>query len=153
MLDPGVYRAPLRSRRDEVDHDLAVERALALGLCGLGGRLSSVPRGLADALTETETAYGERVARRLERFAAVPDAAQVWTWSPAGPFHRGWLTGPWSYDGSGAAAALDLVHVRPCDWDPEPWDEHRLPAAVAHAFRRGGRNFQRIRAATYQPPR
>ncbi|GEP32335.1 hypothetical protein NSZ01_01030 [Nocardioides szechwanensis] len=97
-------------------------------------------------------AYGERVARRLQRFAAVPDGAQVWTRVPAGPFHRGWLTGPWSYDGSSEAASLDLVNVRPCAWDPEPWDEHLLPAAVAHAFRRGGRNFQQIRAATYHPP-
>jgi hypothetical protein len=152
LSGPGVYRAPLRSRRDDVDHDLAVERALALGLCGIGGRLDPAPRSLEEALAETSSAYGERVARRLERFAAVPDGAQVWTRVPAGPFHRGWLTGPWQYDGSGAAAALDLVHVRPCAWDPEPWDGHRLPAAVAHTFRRGGRNFQRIRAATYQPP-
>ena len=151
MDDPGVYRAPLRSRRDDVDHALAVERALSHGVCGLGGRLDRAPRTLLEALAAADAAYGERAARRLERFAAVPDGAQVWTRTPGGPFHRGWLTGPWSYDGSGTAAALDLVHVRPCDWDPEPWDEHRLPAAVAHTFRRGGRNFQRIRAAAHQP--
>ncbi|WP_134739313.1 GAF domain-containing protein [Nocardioides sp. 503] len=151
MDDPGVYRAPLRSRRDDVDHEAAVERALSRGLCGVGGVLPRPPQALAEALAETEELHGDRVARRLERFAAVPDGAQVWTRTPGGPFHRGWLTGPWSYDGSSAAATLDLAHVRPCDWDPEPWDEHRLPAAVAHTFRRGGRNFQRIRAAAYQP--
>jgi hypothetical protein len=151
MDDPGVYRAPLRSRRDDVDHDAAVERALSRGLCGVGGALPRPPRSLAEALAETEELHGDRMARRLERFAAVPDGAQVWTRTPGGPFHRGWLTGPWSYDGSSAAATLDLVHVRPCDWDLEPWDEHRLPAAVAHTFRRGGRNFQRVRAAAYQP--
>lgn len=150
--DLAVYRAPMRSRLDAVDHDLAVARALRLGVCGLGGRLGSTPRDLAEALTATEAAYGVRAARRLERFAAVPDGSQVWTRVPDGQFHRGWLTGPWSYDGSGAAAAVDLVHVRPCAWDPEPWDEHALPAPVAHTFRRGGRNFQRIRAAAYQPP-
>lgn len=153
MADPGVYRAPLRSRRDDVDHGLAVERALTRGLCGLGGRLDRPPRTLEEALSATDAAYGERAARRLERFAAVPDGAQVWTREPAGAFHRGWLTGPWSYDASGDAAALDLVHVRPCDWDPQPWEEHRLPAAVAHTFRRGGRNLQRIRAAAYQARR
>ncbi|MCD4535397.1 GAF domain-containing protein [Nocardioides sp. cx-169] len=152
MQDPGVFRAPLRSRRDDVDHALAVDHALTLGICGVGGVLGQRPATLADALVAVDAAYGERVARRLERFAAAPDEAQVWTRRPAGPFHRGWLTGPWSYDVRPAAATLDLPHVRPCDWDPEPWEEHRVPASVAHTFRRGGRNFQRIRAATYQPP-
>ena len=79
----------MRSRLDSVDATLAVERALDLGVVGVGGRLSSPPRDLADAVARVSDEHDERVARRLERFAAVPDGAEVWTRDPAGLFHRG----------------------------------------------------------------
>lgn len=140
--DVGVYRAPMRSRLDEVDVTATLERALTLGLCGVGGRLAGRPRDLADAVRQVDAAWGERVARRLERFAAVPDDAQVWTRDPDGGFHHARLVGPWHYDEDPLAWAADLVHVRPCRWRPaEP------PAAVLDAFARGGRNFQRVRDA------
>ena len=132
----------MRSRLDDVDPELAVGRALGLGLCGIGGRLSAPPRGLADALRQVDAAWGERAARRLERFAGVPDGAVVWTRDTDGGFHRGVLTGEWRYDADPRAVAADLVHVRPCAWqraDP--------PSAVLESFSRGGRNFQRIRRA------
>lgn len=142
-----IYRAPLRSRRDDVDPDLALNRALALGLVGMGGRLSRTPRDLADALTMLSVEHDERVARRVERFAAVPGGAQVWTRDGDGRYRRGHLAGPWRYDPDPAALAADLVHVRDADWDAESLDEHRTPAAVVATFARGGRNFQRIHAA------
>jgi len=141
------YRAPMRSRIDEVDAGLAVERALELGLVGVGGRLSTPPRDAADAIARVSDEHDDRVARRLERFIAVPDGAEVWTRDPAMLFHRGVVTGPWRYDADPAAYAVDLAHVRPCAWDEDALAEHELPAAVAATFRRGGRNFQRIRAA------
>ena len=141
------YRAPMRSRIDEVDAALAVERALELGLVGVGGRLSTPPRDAADAVARVSDEHDERVARRLERFIAVPDGVEVWTRDPAALFHRGVVTGPWRYDADPAAYAVDLTHVRPCVWEPDALAEHELPAAVAATFRRGGRNFQRIRAA------
>lgn len=49
-----VYRAPMRSRHDDVDPGLAVERALASGVCGVGGRLSTPPSTLAEALARTD---------------------------------------------------------------------------------------------------
>lgn len=132
----------MRSRLDEVDAGATVERALDLDVCGVGGRLQRAPRTLADAVREVDAAWGERVARRLERFAAVPDGAQVWTRDAAGGFHHGALEGPWRFDPDPGAWALDLVHVRPCRWEPaDP------PAAVLAAFGRGGRNFQRVRDA------
>jgi hypothetical protein len=135
----------MRSRRPDVVPGLAVDRALVLGLCGVGGRLSVPPRDLADALARTEQEYDARTARRLERFLAVPEGATVWTRDEDGMFRRGILTGPWHYDDGAAAREADLVHVRACTWDgPRP--EHEVPAAVAATFRRGGRNFQRIRA-------
>jgi len=136
----------MRSRLDTVDAGLAVERALDLGLVGVGGRLSSPPRDRADAVARVSDEHDDRVARRLERFIAVADGAEVWTRDPAGLFHRGVLTGPWHYDTDPAAYDTDLTHVRPCRWDGEALAEHQVPAAVAASFRRGGRNFQRIRA-------
>jgi hypothetical protein len=114
------------------------------GLCGVGGRLSRAPDTLADAVVGTERTYGERAARRLERFAAVADGAQVWTRDERGHHHTGLLAGPWWYDDSPGAAAADLVHVRRCDWTEVPDDE--VPDAVLATFARGGRNFQRITA-------
>jgi hypothetical protein len=55
------------------------------------------------------------------------------------------VTGPWRYDATSAAYDADLVHVRPCTWDTHALAEHQVPGAVAATFRRGGRNFQRIR--------
>ena len=140
------YRAPMRSRLDSVDVTGAVERALDLALVGVGGRLSAPPVDLADALARVSDEHDERVALRLERFAAVADGAEMWTRDPAGLFHRGELAGAWRYDADPAAYDADLTHVRPCTWDPAALAEHEVPAAVAVSFRRGGRNFQRITA-------
>lgn len=136
-----TYRAPMRSRLDEVAPHAGVERGLRLGLCGIGGRLDPPPHDWAEALARTEASYGERAAARLGRFAAVPDGETVWTRDAAGHFHRGMLRGPWRYDASAPAHAADLVHVRACGWvEDEP------PPAVLATFARGGRNFQRIHA-------
>lgn len=123
-----TYRAPMHSRLDDVDRWAAVERALALGVVGMGGRDG-----------------GERTAARLERFRAAAVGAEVWTRDETGMFHRGMITGPYRFDATAAALEVDLQHVRDCSWDPEPLPEHRVPAPVAATFRRGGRNFQRIR--------
>lgn len=120
-----AYRAPMRSRRDDVDPALAVGRALELGLCGMGA------------------VRNERDQRRVERFADVPDESFVWTRSDAG-FHLGRLTGAAREDRSNEAVTADLVHVRPCEWLPEPVDPVLVPEQVRYAFSRGGRNFQRI---------
>jgi hypothetical protein len=119
-----VYRAPLRSRRDDVDHAAAVDRALRLRLVGMG------------------EATDERAERRLERLVAAPLGAFVWTRHPLGGVHVGRITGPWRRDGDGAP--VDLVNVRDCDWAVEPVDAALVPAAVAQTFGRGGRNFQQI---------
>ncbi|MEV6287086.1 GAF domain-containing protein [Kribbella sp. NPDC051770] len=132
----------MRSRRDDVPEGLAVDRALTLGLCGIGGILQPPPATLDDAVARLSTAYDERTARRLQRFAEVPEGATVWTREPDGLYHLGHLTGPWKYDASPEAEAADLVHVRSCVWTPAP----DVPAAVEYAFSRGGRNFQRIRS-------
>lgn len=120
-----VYRAPMRSRSDDVDPQLAVERALSLGLCGFGDR-----------------GHGSQLARRAERFAEVPDGSFVWTRDSDGLYWLGRIDGPYFYDDGGAD--VDLVHVRPCRWQDAPVIESVCPAAVVATFGRGGRNFQQI---------
>lgn len=126
MTSTPVYRAPMRSRSDEIDHGAAVERALDLGLVGVG-RLGA----------EHEQ---DRLVRRLERFAEVPAGAFVWTVDADGQPHLGRITGALRQDPDGRA--LDLVDVRPCEWRTAP----SVPAGVAQTFARGGRNFQQVHA-------
>jgi hypothetical protein len=122
-----VYRAPMRSRRDDVDVAATIERALALGLCGFGG-----PREPTD----------ERLVRRIERFRDVDDGSFVWTRDPDGLYWLGRITGPYFCDADEQAVAVDLVHVRECNWLAQPFREPDVPAAVVATFARGGRNFQ-----------
>lgn len=133
VMTVAVYRAPMRSRRDDVDWGAAVERALAKGLCGFGG-----PKKPSD----------EHLSRRVERFRDVEDGSFVWTRDADGLYWLGRIQGPYYYDADDDAAAVDLVHVRECRWRPEPLLEPQVPAAVVATFRRGGRNFQQTHDAT-----
>lgn len=146
-----VYRAPMRSRDDAVAAGLAVDRALREGVCGVGGRIDGRPASLAAALEAVDARHGERMARRLERFSAVPDGAFVWTRDLDGLFWLGRLRGPWRYDDSPEALACDLVHVRPCEWLSGPVEERLVPGGVRHSFARGGRNWQRVHADGVSP--
>lgn len=119
-----VYRAPMRSRRDDVDDGAAVDRALRLGLVGMG------------------QATDERSKRRLERFVAAPEGSFVWTRDVDGATFVGRIAGPWRRDDDGGT--VDLVDVRDCDWITAPVDPALVPAAVAQTFARGGRNWQQI---------
>jgi hypothetical protein len=132
----------MRSRLDDVPPWGGVLRALERDLCGIGGRLPRPPEDLDEAVVRTEQMYGERAAARLRRWSQVSVGAAVWTRDDRGEMHRGILTGPWRYDASAAAHAVDLVHVRSCTWHRVAPDD--VPAAVQETFRRGGRNFQRI---------
>jgi hypothetical protein len=129
----AVYRAPMRSRRDDVDLRATIERALARGLCGFGG--AKMPSD-------------ERVARRIERFRDVENGSFVWTRDAEGLYWLGRINGPYFFDADKVAAAVDLVHVRPTSWLSAPLLEQKVPAAVVATFRRGGRNFQQTHDAT-----
>lgn len=128
----AVYRAPMRSRDDEVDVGRTIERARRLGVCGFG------ERGVD----------GERLTRRIARFAEIADGALVWTRDPDGLFWLGRIEGPYRRDNTRAATAVDLVHVRACRWLPDPFVEPQVPSAVLATYRRGGRNFQQTHDPT-----
>lgn len=145
-----MFRAPMRSRDDDVPAGNAADRAIEHGLCGVGGRLDPPPTSFLDALIRTDIAYGERAARRLERFAGAPDDSFVWT-RVGDLFRLGRVAGEWRYDASTDAYAADLVHVRRCVWADAPIPTDAVPASVHVAFARGGRNWQRIRDAEALP--
>lgn len=146
-----VYRAPMRSRRSDAEPGAAVERALRLGLCGMGGVLAKGPSNTADALAALRSQYDERFAARVQRFAAAEDGSLVWTRDIDGLFWLGQLEGPWRYDGAAEATRVDLVHVRPCRWLDAPTAQQQVPAGVLAAFARGGKNWQRIHAPGVYP--
>lgn len=144
MSEMPVYRAPMRSRDDAVPRGVGPERALELGICGIGGRLEPAPGSLAEALVAADAQSGIRLAWRIERFAKAPIGAFVWTRDVDGLTYLGRIAGPWAYDAGEEAAAADLVHVRRCEWLAEPIDPADVPAGVQATFTRNGRNWQRI---------
>lgn len=143
MTEPPVYRAPMRSRVPAIPAGPAVERALAEGLVGLGGVLDPAPSTVVEAAAAAAEQHDERLGARIERFAEAPDGAFVWTRDADGLPWLGRLAGPWRYDASPDAAAVDLVHVRPCTWLGAPAAEAEVPPAVRATFARGGMNWQR----------
>ncbi|HEX5253201.1 MAG TPA: GAF domain-containing protein [Mycobacterium sp.] len=126
-----VYRAPMRSRNDAVEPQAAIDRARRIGVCGFGPSVSG-------------PAEQERLDRRVARFAELDEGSFVWTRDTHGWFWLGRISGPYFYDADETAAAVDLVHVRPCEWVSMPVLEQHVPVAVVATFRRGGRNFQEI---------
>lgn len=143
---PALYRAPMRSRDARIPDDgAAVERALSTGVVGLGGALPTAPTSAEAAVSMLAANSAERDARRLQRFVDSADGALVVTRDARGRVYLGRLDGPYRYDGSEEASAVDLVHVRPCRWLPEPLDDADVPAAVHETFARGGLNWQRVR--------
>lgn len=123
----AVYRAPMRSRRDDIDCAATLERAIATGVVGFGDDRP------------------DRLDRRVARFADVADGSFVWTREAPGVYRLGRIGGPYRVDEAGTD--VDLMHVRPCTWS-RPVPEHRVPAAVLATFARGGRNFQQTHDAT-----
>ena len=107
----------MRSRRDDIDLQPTIDRALAMGLVGFGE---------ADA--------DDRLARRIARFADVADGAFVWTRDADGLYWLGRIDGPLRRDDDGVA--VDLVHVRPCRWIADPVLEPDVPVAVLATFGR-----------------
>jgi hypothetical protein len=90
---------------------------------------------------------GERDARRLHRFALVPEGAFVWTRDGGGAYRLGRISGDLRAVRSAQAARLGITHVRPARWLDQGFAEAEVPAAVARTFARGGRNFQRTHDA------
>ncbi len=117
----AVYRAPMRSCNDAVESQPTIDRAHRLGLCGFGQFVNS-------------PAEKEQLDRRVARFADVDDGSFVWTRDTDGWFWLGRISGPYYYDADESAAAVDLVHIRPCEWLPTSVLEQDVPVPVTATF-------------------
>ena len=130
------------------DRDAAPGAGAAFGLrhgvVGIGDALAARPATIGEAIEAAAAQHGEKAARMLRGFAGVPDGAFVWTRAADDGYRLGQIAGPWRYDDSAAASAVGIHHVRPTTWLDRPIGDDAVPAAVAHTFARGGRNFQRI---------
>ena len=116
------------------------------GVVGTGDELERRPATVGAAVAAAAQRHGEKAARMLSRFAGLPDGTFVWTLTDAG-FRLGRIAGPWRYEESPAAREVGIHHVRPAEWIERPFGADEVPAAVAAAFSRGGRNLQRTRDA------
>ncbi|MDO9355104.1 MAG: hypothetical protein Q7T55_15500 [Solirubrobacteraceae bacterium] len=130
--------------RDDVKVGAGADFGLEHGLVGIGDALPSAPRGLDEAVRLAGDLHGDKAARMLERFAALPDGTFVWTLAPDGTFRLGRLAGPWHYDDGPRAREVGIHHVRRTTWIDRPFGEGEVPAEVEATFGRGGRNLQRI---------
>ena len=118
----AVYRAPMRSRNDAVEPEATIDRARRHGLCGFGQLVS-------------QSAEQARLDRRVTRFAELDNGSFVWTRDTDGLFWLGRISGPYFYDADETAAAVDLVHVRPCEWLPprQSWNRMCQPPSLPHS--------------------
>lgn len=139
-----VFRAPMRARTLDLPAGAGAEHGLAHDLVGIGDALPRRPRSLEAAVEAAAREHGEKAGRLLERFAAAPDGAFVWTRDRQGAFHLGRLDGPWRYADDAPARETGIHHVRPARWLDRPFFDDDVPAGIAATFARGGRNFQRV---------
>jgi hypothetical protein len=137
----------MRARHRDAPAGAGAAHGLRHGLVGTGDALDPPPQTLEEAIDAARRTRGEKAARMLERFAALPDGVFVWTRDPDGMYHLGRIAGPWRYDDSAAARAVGIHHVRPARWLDRPFGPDEVPAAVAATFARGGRNLQRTHDA------
>ena len=120
MDEVDVRGAAHEGERDDVDPQATRERAYALSLCGFGG-----------------DDRDERVARRVDRFAAAATGSFVWTRDADGTYRLGRTRGPYRYDADpeavlpGAGPVADLLTA--VGDDTERVDEPRLFAEPARA--------------------
>jgi hypothetical protein len=119
-MDP-VFRAPMRARAHDAPPGAGAEYGLAHAVVGIG----------------------DTAETRVDRLAAAPDGAFVWTRDSEGAYWLGRIAGPVREADPETRDAVGLTHLRGADWLDRPFGEHEVPAGVAATFARGGRNFQR----------
>lgn len=143
-MDP-VFRAPMRSRSVDTGEFEGALHGVRDSLVGIGEPLPAVPGDLSEAVLMSVSEHGEKSARMLTRFAELPDGAFVWTMTGTDEYRLGRIAGPWRYDDSEDARRTGIHQARPVHWHPDAFHGFEIPPAVGATFRRGGRNFQRIR--------
>lgn len=148
--DPGdIWRLPLRSGKEGVDHQAQVDHCLKHRIAALGWGLESPrPRSQAEVLRRVEEApwngWGRRARRTIERFISAWDGDLVWTMHTDGTYRLGELRGHWRYDASAAAREVDCHQVRDARWAKKRLLASEVPGSVVRSFSGRGSSFSRI---------
>ena len=135
----------MRARSVDADRFEGARLGISRSVTGMGEPLEEVPSDLEHAVFETERQHGGKSARMLKRFAELGPGQFIWTSTGEDEFRLGRITGPWRYEDSEVFQGTGICNVRSVRWAPVVFDPLSVPDAVAYTFRRGGRNFQRIR--------
>jgi hypothetical protein len=133
----------MRARDRDLPPGAGADHGVRHGIVGIGDGLSVKPSMLSDAVAAATHEHGEKAGRMLARFAELAEGSFIWTRTSDGCYRLGRIAGPWRYDDSAAARGVGIHHVRPAQWLRRGYSEAEVPAAVAGAFARGGRNLQR----------
>lgn len=145
-LPPTLYRVPMRSRKDGVDHEEQVEWALEHGIVAIGwGRGTETPATLEDCLRGIEESWDQRSAACVARFAEANRGSLVWSQHTDGTWLLGEIVGEWKPDYSPEAATVDMYQTRKVRWAPRRLLSEEVPGGVIRAFSGRGSAFSEIR--------
>ncbi len=147
---PILWRTKLRSTEHD-DWSAQVAHCTEGGLVGIGWRIDELPSGTSlDVVVQTieddpKPGWGRQAAQTVRRFGREAKVGDfVWTRDTAGRYWLGKIAGPYSYDNSDAAKAVDVHQVRATDWAPKSLNDLDVPGAVIRGFTGRGLSFSRI---------
>lgn len=147
---PTVWRTKLRSTVPRVNHTAQVAHCVEGGLIGIGWRLDELAPGtsldvvVATIEAKSEVGWGRTAAQTVHRFGAEAKIGDfVWTRDTSGRYLLARISGPYRYDISEAAKAVDVHQVRAVEWAP-PLNDLDVPGAVIRCFVGTGSSFSRI---------
>jgi hypothetical protein len=148
---PIIWRTKLRSLKPGVDHVKQVDYCLRGGRVGIGWGIDSLPSGapLADVLTairaKDEPGWGPQAASTVRLFGEEAKKGDfVWTRDLSGRFWLAQIAGPYRYENSAKARAVDTHQVRKVEWAVRPLGDLEVPGAVIRAFSGISTSFSRI---------
>ena len=121
------------------------------GLIGIGWRLDELASGTSlDVMVATigaksEAGWGRTAAQTVHRFGAQAEIGDfVWTRDTSGRYLLARISGPYRYDISEAARAVDVHQVRAVEWAQRALNDLDVPGAVIRCFVGTGSSFSRI---------
>lgn len=148
---PVLWRTKLRSTISGVDHAQQVKHCVDRSLIGIGWRLEELPTGsalygvLKTIESMPEVGWGPKAAHIVRRCGVDAKIGDfVWTRDTFGCYLLCRITGPYHYDDSDEAKAVDVHQTRPVEWAPRPLNGLEVPGGVIRCFVGTGTSFSRI---------
>lgn len=148
---PVLWRTKLRSSLAHVDHAKQVEHCVKHKLIGIGWGIHELPDGTPlDMVLQTiesgsTEGWGRGAARIVRRFGEDAHIGDfVWTRDTSGRYLLCRITGPYRYDISDGAKAVDVHQVRSVEWAPRPLNDLEVPGGVIRCFIGTGESWSRI---------